>query len=418
MFLSKCYYREYLDVHGHIPVQKKLLKQGRKELRRRGDEMISEKAEIQRQYDAERAKQKALEAAIADRKMAEEEQAILRNERAKNAARKEAITLIPAYNPEDMVIVEEKTKKTSQKLVFLIRLTGLSFACCVALGLVAHVFYPLELEQSFRYEMWKQISLNGVDDPRVERWKHLGAEDGTNGLECQYFLYNISNPHEMLAGNIPEVDEVGPFRFLRKSEKYSIRFDGDVVTYSSRYFFNFIEDPDEILPDLSTELTTINMGYQLLVSTFRSWGSSEMHLVPMFAASKLRNLLQNDYKKMLQRWKEYYPQGQLKQLSSRILRTVESELLVNTAEATLATFFRKLKEAVIKDTALSPQQREKKTAVYWMKGTDLMVTDAYFRMFLPENIGSTFNPNMLDENFVTYLWSKEFKYSIVSGFRW
>ena len=214
------------------------------------------------------------------------------------------------------------------------------------------------------------------------------------------------------------MDEVGPFRFMRNSEKYKVRFSGDTVTYSVRFFYDFIETSDDDLPDLETKITTMNMGYQLLLSTFRSWGSTEEHLVPLFTASKVRALQQVEVQDLLQEWRESYPQGQLWQMPSRILLAMEEKTRVHTAEQEYKIFFNSLAKAIVKDPTASKNKIAVTVSNYWRKGLLFMNSHPHFQLFKPQNMGYDFNPLELDAQISNYIWNSEFDYSIFNGLKW
>jgi len=77
-----------------------------------------------------------------------------------------------------------------------------------------------------------QVQVPHPHNSEFEEWETNDYE-GAPEIYRSYYLWNLTNPDDFLAGDTPNYEEVGPFVFREIKHKYNIRFndDKDEVTY-------------------------------------------------------------------------------------------------------------------------------------------------------------------------------------------
>ena len=126
----------------------------------------------------------------------------------------------------------------------------------VGIGLVIQIFFvPNAVEKVFKEGLEDNFVITSKNrDKNDSVWKNWVSNDHKNSPN-QYFsfyLYNITNPAEVLDGAYPNLTELGPFVFKRKQYRKNIVFMEDDTIVSYRYEYDY-----EYLPEKSVENYTL-----------------------------------------------------------------------------------------------------------------------------------------------------------------
>ena len=57
----------------------------------------------------------------------------------------------------------------------------------------------------------------------------------------QFYVFNVTNPHDVQNGEKPVVEEIGPFAYLEIREKRNIKHYGDEIDYGLNILYTFSE---------------------------------------------------------------------------------------------------------------------------------------------------------------------------------
>ena len=101
-----------------------------------------------------------------------------------------------------------------------------------------------------------------------------------------YYVSNVTNPAEVLAGGKPNIQEVGPLRYTYSNLKYNVSWeeDGDIVRYAEYQYYTPMDDATRALE--STVVNTINVVLQGALH------SPEAALIPdLFPSTKVPGAL-------------------------------------------------------------------------------------------------------------------------------
>ncbi|ETO25116.1 hypothetical protein RFI_12024, partial [Reticulomyxa filosa] len=75
--------------------------------------------------------------------------------------------------------------------------------------------------------------------------KHNGKLQKDSGVQLfSYYIFNITNPHDVLTGSIPQLKEIGPFVYRRYEFKDDVMFSNDSCSVSYRYDYDYVFDED------------------------------------------------------------------------------------------------------------------------------------------------------------------------------
>ncbi|MFO7795733.1 MAG: hypothetical protein ACQERB_03165 [Promethearchaeati archaeon] len=91
-----------------------------------------------------------------------------------------------------------------------------------------------------------------------------------------YYLWNLTNSEEFLAGGTPVYEEVGPFVFLAYKTKYDIEFNGDNTEVTYKEYVDYVQIEGENISEV--EITNINPG---LLGAFEVAGGTERNFLEM-----------------------------------------------------------------------------------------------------------------------------------------
>ena len=128
------------------------------------------------------------------------------------------------------------------------------------------------------------IVVDAPNHPEFKAWA-TGAQQKTP-LFYTYHLYNITNPEEFLAGQPPQVHEVGPFSFQQRTKKINVTFsdEGRLVSYITQIQHEFTGDPEEL--DRQS-VYSLNLPYSVAIYT----AGSESNLLKIGSQQGLAEVL-------------------------------------------------------------------------------------------------------------------------------
>jgi len=171
---------------------------------------------------------------------------------------------------------------------------------CVAIGLsILASNSKASMLSSFRFTIASLVKLDSV---WIECDEYFGLSIDFTTLQSscdtsrslkKYFLYNITNALSVLKGQVPIVEEIGPFEFkvgIRKTKRHVI--DGSWLTVDHEPYHEYLGD--ESL--LNLKITTINMGFtKYLAMMEHEFGFKDMEviLLPSIATTRFHNRIYN-----------------------------------------------------------------------------------------------------------------------------
>ncbi|ETN99681.1 hypothetical protein RFI_37789, partial [Reticulomyxa filosa] len=89
-----------------------------------------------------------------------------------------------------------------------------------------------------------------------------------------FYVYNITNPYEVLNGSIPQLQEIGPYIYRRFEFKKDVVFSEDSCTVSYRYEFTFEYQADmtnsQNSIDINETVTILNPGMLTFFNTMNT----------------------------------------------------------------------------------------------------------------------------------------------------
>jgi len=103
----------------------------------------------------------------------------------------------------------------------------------------------------FEYEMkniiYHQVVVDSTDAPSYYMWQNNTAS-GDASLYMKYYIFNITNPEEVINGGIPEVKEFGPYTYREYWVYFNVSFDesGSEVTWNKWKYY--VWDPEHSFP--------------------------------------------------------------------------------------------------------------------------------------------------------------------------
>lgn len=135
-----------------------------------------------------------------------------------------------------------------QKVLPLI-LLGLGGLFLVGGILVGWIVFPNAMEAKIREQVRLEPSSMTFD-----KWRNI-----TTPILIRYYLFNVTNPEEILEGKKPNVTEVGPFVYEQKRIKTILGTDdqNDTVSYQQAITYKF--NPEQSVGPQDTVLTILNI---------------------------------------------------------------------------------------------------------------------------------------------------------------
>lgn len=125
-----------------------------------------------------------------------------------------------------------------------------------------------------------------------EGYAHWITDDYKDGVPTyiSYYMWNLSNPEEFLAGEKPRYEEIGPYEVRIYHNKYNVKYspNNDRVTYDTYERYEFRESKSSPLT-LADNITNINPGY---LGVLEEMGGSEEQLVKVMFPIVLQILLE------------------------------------------------------------------------------------------------------------------------------
>lgn len=172
-------------------------------------------------------------------------------------------------------------------------LLGLTGALLIASAAVMIVYFPVVLQ----YVIEKRLELR-EDAPIYEIWKEPDIP-----LYNYIYIFNITNPDEMAAGEKPILEELGPYVYKQKWRKENITFNPNgTVSYQQRKIWYF--QRNESVGDDLDKVVSINVPMLHAANMFKYSGLVlrmvlqtvfTMTETNLFIKVRIRDLLFNGY---------------------------------------------------------------------------------------------------------------------------
>uniref|UniRef100_A0AAG5D386 Sensory neuron membrane protein 2 n=1 Tax=Anopheles atroparvus TaxID=41427 RepID=A0AAG5D386_ANOAO len=127
---------------------------------------------------------------------------------------------------------------------------GIGVVMAVSGALLGWVVFPRAVHE----KIIENTELRQGTD-QYKRWEALPQP-----LDFKVYIFNVTNPYEVMQGRRPKVVEVGPYIYFQYRQKDNIRFSRDrsKVSYSQQQMYVF--DPESSYPlTENDELTVLNM---------------------------------------------------------------------------------------------------------------------------------------------------------------
>jgi len=125
------------------------------------------------------------------------------------------------------------------------------------------------------YASWEQNFEGGVNETEIEEDK-----ENTIPLYKHFYLYNMTNPSDYLAGEVPVLVERGPYVLREYQSFLDVEFDGDNVTYEEWHYFVPQDGQDNKTEnmfcegcDINDEFHNLNGAYLRLLGQGQNEGS-------------------------------------------------------------------------------------------------------------------------------------------------
>ncbi|MFX0069604.1 MAG: hypothetical protein ACFFAO_00725 [Candidatus Hermodarchaeota archaeon] len=109
-----------------------------------------------------------------------------------------------------------------------------------------------------------QVDVPHPHNSEFEEWEDNDYDDAPK-MYSTYYLWNLTNPNELLSGEKPIYEEVGPYKFREYKYKYDIEFNDDKSEVEYKEYSKFVQVGGE---DISLiNITNINPGFLGSVAT-------------------------------------------------------------------------------------------------------------------------------------------------------
>ena len=109
-----------------------------------------------------------------------------------------------------------------------------------------------------------QITVPDPDDEEaIDIWKEPHEAEGAPSSYTSYYMWNLTNPDEVLQGETPIYQEIGPYTFRVYTYKYNVKFsdDEEEVKYNSYSRRDFRPGKSGVSLKLNDSIVNINPAY-------------------------------------------------------------------------------------------------------------------------------------------------------------
>ena len=131
----------------------------------------------------------------------------------------------------------------------------------------------------------EQVEVPDPDDSKYDEWENNNYEDAPE-IYTTYYLWNLTNPDEYLAGDKPIYEEIGPFVFREYKFKYNVDFNDAKSEVTFKEFSNYVQVNGDNISEV--KITNLNPAFLGSVATA---GGTDMHYNQMnfpFVLSQLK----------------------------------------------------------------------------------------------------------------------------------
>eukprot|EP00736_Rhodelphis_marinus_P002156 Rmarinus@m.25929 len=130
------------------------------------------------------------------------------------------------------------------------------------------------IDKTLDEEVEKSAILDGYCDDDYEYWVTNCCDKERHGIEyMRFYLWNITNTEEFLAGEKPVLQEVGPYSYRQYIDRFDVEFYDDNRRVSFKNYIRWIFEPSTSitedgrqLNDKTDLITTVNAAYAGAVS--------------------------------------------------------------------------------------------------------------------------------------------------------
>ncbi|XP_015121977.1 sensory neuron membrane protein 2 [Diachasma alloeum] len=133
---------------------------------------------------------------------------------------------------------------------------GLGIAACVLALISKYIVLPKTVND----EIGEAVALvNGTG--AYDRWKTIPLP-----IIYKAYFFNVTNPDDVMQGEKPILQEVGPYVYKQYRSKFNITEDGDTLSYNEHQLFEFDENSSYPLTD-SDAIRIVNLPLMAMIAT-------------------------------------------------------------------------------------------------------------------------------------------------------
>ncbi|KAN0055832.1 hypothetical protein ACTA71_011719 [Dictyostelium dimigraforme] len=135
-----------------------------------------------------------------------------------------------------------------------------------ALFVISLALLPSVLNTATNNAIVDAVIVDSFKSQRFEDW--AGKKSVDNYFKQYYYLWNLTNPEEVLNGKNCNFEKVGPFNYKYQWNNSDVSFsdDGNLVTYIQSKTYTWVEGEDTLNP-FTVSTTNFNPAYLGLLST-------------------------------------------------------------------------------------------------------------------------------------------------------
>jgi hypothetical protein len=106
--------------------------------------------------------------------------------------------------------------------------------------LVIGIAVPLIIESKLTSGIHDMVIVDSFDSPGFTTWENNTSSDSP-ATYMKFYIYNVTNPEEVYAGQKPILQEIGPYAYREYNVKFNISFsdDGNERSYRLWEYFEF-----------------------------------------------------------------------------------------------------------------------------------------------------------------------------------
>lgn len=140
---------------------------------------------------------------------------------------------------------------------------GVVFVVTLMVGIIT----PFLVHSMLEKEIKKQIVVDSPKSPGYDSWVN-NTTPNSPPIWLNFYLFNVTNPAEVIAGGIPTVVEVGPYSYREYNVYFDVNFLDGGNTRSVRKWQYYIYDPTHSFSGANPEkdrFTVVNAPFQAVL---------------------------------------------------------------------------------------------------------------------------------------------------------